>query len=299
MMDKAWLQRRWVAYVLLTLTVFFWGSNAIVARGFYTDVSPLTLAYWRWTTACLFLLPFAWPYLRRDWAVIRSSLSTLIVLGALGISGFNSVLYHAAHSSSAVNITLIQTAMPVVIILLGFGIYGERIKRGQAVGVLLGLLGALVTISHGSLDTLLQLDFVGGDLWMVLATLLYALYSVLLRGRPEIHPLSFLGTTFIIGSLFLLPWYLAERIVVPDAVNFSSGLLASVLYIAIFPSILSYLFWNHGVARVGANVAGLFITLMPIFTAVMGLLILGEPLYWFHLAGLILILLGIVLFSYQ
>jgi drug/metabolite transporter (DMT)-like permease len=285
-----------LAYLLLTLTALFWAGNAIVGRALHTSVHPVTLAFWRWTLAALFLLPFTWKHLRRDWHTLARHWSTMFVLSLLGISSFNTILYHAAHTTTATNIALIQTALPAMILLLGFLLFGERVSHLGLLGMTLTIGGAVVTVIHGDFAFLRNAQFVSGDIWMLLAVFLYALYSVLLRKAPRVHALSFLTATFVVGAAALLPLYLWEWHALGAPV-LTTGLVAGALYVAVFPSIFAYLFWNHGVATVGAGTTGLFNCLIPVFAAVLALAFLGERLHAYHFVGLTLIVAGFALFS--
>lgn len=286
---------RWLAFALLTLTTLFWGGNAIVARGFYMDIPPVSLAFWRWSLATVIVLAFTWKHFRRDWPLIIRSWRIMLLLSFLGIALFNTLVYTGAHTTSAINLGLMQTTMPIMIIVLCFFIYQQRITRLQGLGVLFALAGGVVTVARGELDILLSMQFVPGDLWMLLAMVVYAFYSVLLREKPQIHPMSFVSATFLIGALILLPFYLWERSISESAIQLSPALFAAVAYLAIFPSILAYLFWNYGVATIGPTLAGMFVTLIPVFAAGMSLLFLDDPLEMYHIAGLIFIVAGIVL----
>lgn len=286
---------RWLAFVLLTLTTLFWGGNAIVARGFYMDIPPVSLAFWRWSLASMIVIVISWRQLRRDWSTIIKSWRIMLLLSLLGIALFNTLLYQGAHTTSAINLSLVQTTMPLIVIVLCYVMYRERITGLQTVGVLFALAGGIVTISRGNLEILLGLKFVSGDLWMLLAMVIYALYSVLLRERPKIHPMSFVSATFLIGSLLLLPFYLWERTVTEASITLSPALFGSVAYLAVFPSILAYLFWNYGVSVIGPTLAGLFVTLVPVFATAMSLMFLDDPLELFHIVGLVCIVAGIVL----
>ena len=285
-----------LAYLLLTLTALFWAGNAIVGRALHTSVQPVTLAFWRWALAALFLLPFAWKHLRRDWRALARHWPVMLGLSLLGISSFNTILYHAAHTTTATNIALIQTALPAMILLLGFVLFGERVSRLGLLGMALTIGGAVITVIHGDLAFLRAARFVSGDVWMLAAVFLYALYSVLLRKAPRVHALSFLTATFIVGAAALLPLYIWEWQELGAPV-LSTGLIAGALYVAVFPSIFAYLFWNHGVATVGAGTTGLFNCLIPVFAAVLAFAFLGERLHAYHVIGLALIVAGFLLFS--
>lgn len=286
---------RWLAFVLLTVTALFWGSNAVIGRGFYMDISPISLAFWRWAVATLMVLSFTWKHLQRDWLRMVKAWPIMLLLSLLGISLFNTLLYTGARTTSAINLGLMQTTLPLMIIVLCFVLYGERITRLQAMGVLCALAGGAITVARGSLNSLLDMQFVPGDLWMLLAMLIYGLYSVLLRERPQIHPLSFLSASFLIGSLIILPFYVWECAVTSTPIILSNGLFGVIIYLAIFPSLLAYLFWNYGVSVIGATRAGMFVSLVPIFATALSLLFLDDPLELFHVIGLVFIVAGIVL----
>lgn len=286
---------RWLAYILLTLTTLFWAGNAIVARGFYMDVPPVSLAFWRWSMATVIALAFSWQHFRRDWPLMIKSWRIMLALSFLGIALFNTLVYTGAHTTSAINLGLMQTTMPIMIIVLCYFRYRERITTLQGVGVLFALAGGVVTVARGDLDILLSMQFVPGDLWMLLAMVVYAFYSVLLREKPAIHPMSFVAATFLIGAVILLPFYLWERLVTQTEIHLSLGLLGAVGYLSIFPSILAYLFWNYGVATIGPTLAGMFVTLIPVFAAGLSLMLLDDPLELFHIAGLVFIVAGILL----
>jgi drug/metabolite transporter (DMT)-like permease len=185
--------------------------------------------------------------------------------------------------------------MPAVIVLLSLVLYREKVATRQLGGVLVCILGACLIVLRGDLKTLLTLSFVRGDLLMVIAVVFYGFYSALLRRRPAIHPLSFLAATFALGAAGLFPVYLAERAVTgPFAL--SRGIVLSLLYVALFPSIVAYFCWNRGVDLVGPNRAGLFINLIPAFASLLSVWLLGESIRPFHIGGMGLIAGGMALF---
>lgn len=293
------INSRWLAFILLTCTTMFWAGNAVVARGFYMDISPVSLAFWRWSLAGSVALFISWRHLRRDLPLILKSWRIMLVLSFFGIALFNTLVYTGGHTTSAINLGLMQTTMPIFIIILCYIIYRERITALQGVGVLFALAGGVVTVARGELHNLLNMHFVPGDLWMLLAMVVYAIYSVLLREKPKIHPLSFVSSTFLIGAFILLPFYLWERLGSDATITLSPALFGAVAYLVIFPSLLAYLFWNHGVAVIGPTLAGMFVTLIPVFAAGMSLLLLDDPLEGYHIAGLLFIVIGIILANWK
>lgn len=280
-------------YVLLSLAVLFWAGNFILGRAVRADVPPIALAFWRWAIASLLVCGPALAALRRDWGTIGQHWPILLLLAGTGVATFNTLVYMGLQHTVAINAFLMQTLMPVFIVILSFVLFRERINRGQAGGVILCLIGAITIIVQGDLQVMLNLSLNPGDLLVLLAVISYAGYTVLLRKRPAIHPLSFLAVTFVIGTLMLLPLYLWESLMVRP-IQWNGVTLLSVGYVGIFPSIISYLCYNRGVERIGANRAGLFLYLMPVFGSAMAVFFLSESFRWFHWAGIVLIASGIV-----
>ena len=287
------LLRTLMPYGLLSLAALCWAGNIVLARGVIDLIPPVGFAFWRWLVASVLVLPFAIGHIIRQWREITQSWKPLLLLALLGISGFNTLLYTAVHSTTAINGALIQTTMPAVIILISLVLYREKSTSLQLIGVLLCAAGAAAIVLRGSPAMLQQLNFATGDILIIAAVVLYSLYSVLLRERPAIHPMAFIATTFSLGALGLLPLYIGEL--------FHSGPLAldmrialSIAFVAIFPSIVAYFCWNRGVELIGANRAGLFINLVPVFASVLAIVFLGESVHWYHFAGTILICGGVL-----
>ena len=283
-------------YALLLVPPLCWGGNAVVARGVVDVVPPVSLAFWRWVLAFVILLPFTLRHVKRDWSAAMKSWKWLVLLSFLGVSCFNSMLYTAAHTTTAINVSLMQTAMPAMIILISWVVFRERISTVQFVGVVISMVGACLVVVHGQWKVLVSMRLVEGDVLMLAAVFIYALYSALLRKRPPIHPLSLLIFTFAWGSLMLLPVYIWELVVVgPFPVTLAA--LMSILYVAVFPSIVAYFCWNRGIDLIGANRAGLFTYLVPVFASMMAIFFLGETLHGYHVVGMALILAGMVIFN--
>ena len=285
-----------IVYFLMILPPLFWAGNSVLARGIADLVPPLTLSFWRWIIALVILLPLSWRHLKRDKLQIQQHWHIIALLGLLGIASFNTLLYTAAHTTTVLNMTLMQAIMPAIILLISFFAFGEKVSPRQIAAVALCVCGTAYIIIQGDIDRLVQLDFVRGDLLMLLAVIFYAFYSVFLRRAPKIHPFSFLFCTFSIGALILLPLYLWEQ-QTGGTLQLTTPVISSFLYLGIFPSILAYLFWNHGVRELGANRAGLYINLIPLFAALLAIVLLDERFQGFHLVGSIMICSGLVLFN--
>lgn len=285
-----------IPYVFLIIAPLCWAGNVVLARGLANIIEPASLAFWRWLIAFLILLPFTWSTARDDWAIVVSNWKIMVILSGLGITFFNTLLYSAAHSTTAINVSLIQTVMPAMIIVISMIAFNEKVRKIQIAGVVLCIAGTCLVVLRGDIFTITKLTFARGDILMVIAVILYALYSVLLRKRPEIHMLSFLVYTFGIGTLGLFPLYLWET-AVKNSFMFTGEVVLSILYVAVFPSILAFFCWNRGVEIIGANKAGLFINLVPVFTSIMAIIWLNESLQAFHVTGMLLVFTGMILFN--
>jgi drug/metabolite transporter (DMT)-like permease len=281
------------AYLLLTMTALFWAGNSIVGRAARDLVPPAALSFWRWTFALALLLPLAWPHLKRDWPVLRAHWPVMLILGALGIGAFNTLLYTGLQTTTALNSMLIQSAQPALILMVGGLVMRDRTSARQIAGVLVSLVGVLIVIARGDPALLLALRLNAGDAIIAFAVLLWALYSVLLRKRPPVHPLSFLAASIIVGLAVIIPVYAHEigsgRLIVPV-----TGSALAIAYVSIFPSFLAYLFFNRGVELIGSAATAQYMNVMPLMGAGLAMLFLGETLHFFHVAGLVLVVAGIV-----
>jgi drug/metabolite transporter (DMT)-like permease len=281
-------------YLLLILAVLFWSGNFILGRAFHSEIPPVALAFWRWVGAALLVTLPALPHLRRDRHALVQRWPVILLIATLGIAAFNTLVYSGLQYTEAINAFLLQSLMPVLIVLLSFMIFHERVTKLQGVGILVSLCGAVTIIARGDAGILLSLSINRGDLLVFTAMACYAGYTVLLRKRPQVHPWSFIATTFWIGALLLIPFYLWETLTVATLDPRPTNLMV-IGYVIVFPSIVSYLCFNRGVELIGANRAGLFIHLMPVFGSLMAVFFLGESFCWYHGVGILLIGAGIYL----
>lgn len=281
-------------HLLLTLAVLFWAGNFIVGRAFHADIPPVALAFWRWIGAALLITAPAMRHLRLDMPVLLAEWRILLLLSLAGVATFNTLVYSGLQYTQAINAFLLQSLMPVLIVLLSFLLFRERVMARQVWGILISLWGAVTIVARGDWRVIAQFSFNRGDLLVFIAVVSYAVYSVMLRKRPRVHAFSLIAVTFWGGALMILPFYLWETLTV-RALHPDLRSLAAIGYVALFPSILSYLCYNRGVELIGANRAGLFIHLMPVFGSIMAILFLGEAFLWFHAVGMVLIAAGILL----
>jgi drug/metabolite transporter (DMT)-like permease len=291
------MRRLWnSAWTLLILANLFWAANIVLGRGVVGMVPPIALAYWRWTGAFLVAVGFAWPHLKRDAPVLLRHWGKMLVLSATGIATYNTMSYIGLTSTTALNVLLLQSAGPLIIIVWAFLLFRERPSLRQVVAVLLSLMGVAVIAAHGSLESLLHLSLNPGDVWILVAMVIYGIYAAMFRVRPAAHPMSFLVATMGIGSMMILPFYLWEF---AEGGRVEGGVpaLLAMGYIAVFPSFIAYLFFNRGIELIGAARAGQSWHLMPVFGSVLAVLFLGERFYAYHAGGIALIAAGILLAS--
>ncbi len=281
-------------YLLLALTSLLWAGNFVVGRYVAGHVPPLTLALLRWVGATLIVLPFSYGQVMRDLPVIRAHFWSLLLLAATGISCFNAMSYYALQYTEALNGLLLQSMAPLLVGVWSFALFRDRLSLGQAAGILTSLCGVLLIISRGELDTLLHLKPNIGDVWILIALLIYAFYAAILRTRPPLGGLSFLTIIMALGALLLAPFGLWEALSGRVFLVDTQSLLA-LAYVMVGPSLVAYLFFNRAVELVGANTAAPFLHLMPVFGTGLAIAFLGEQVAWFHLGGYALVITGIAL----
>lgn len=286
----------WLAYAGLVLTPLFWAGNAVVAKGAVADIPPMSMSFWRWIIALVILLPFGLPGVWRQRQVIRQHWLSILALATFSVGAFNSLLYLAAVTTSATNIALINATIPIMVALLAWILLGDRTRPIQALGIVLAILGILAVVSRGNLSVLTGLQAQPGDLIMVLAVFSWGLFSVLLRRQAVPLPaLTFLTVQIACGTLVILPFFLVDLVFISGGFEVNRSTALPMMYFAIFPGILAYAFWNHGVHRIGPAKAAIFMYLTPVFASVMAGIFLGERLGTSHVVGGLLILAGLLL----
>lgn len=286
----------WLAYAGLVLTPLFWAGNAVVAKGAVGEIPPMSMSFWRWIIALVILLPFGLPGVLRHRAVIRQNWLSILALATFSVGAFNSLLYLAAVTTSAINIALINATIPIMVALLAWLLLGDRTRPLQALGIGLAIIGIGTVVARGDLSVLTGLQAQPGDLLMVLAISSWGLFSVLLRRQAvPLPPLTFLTMQIATGAAVIFPFYLIDLLFISGGFELSRSTALPMMYFAIFPGILAYAFWNHGVHRVGPAKAAIFMYLTPVFASVLAGIFLGERLGPAHLIGGALILAGLVL----
>ncbi|MER9919917.1 MULTISPECIES: DMT family transporter [unclassified Mesorhizobium] len=286
------------AYLFLLLTTLLWGGNSVAGKLAVDHVSPMTLVFLRWVLAVAILLPIGWRTIREDWPVVRKHWFVLAALGASGFTLFNTIFYTALNYTTAINVSIEQAAMPVLIIIANFFFFRLRVSWAQIAGVVLTIFGVILTACHGDPRRLLTLELNFGDAIMLVAVVLYSGYSVGLRLKPVMRWQSLMLSLAIAALITSLPFFLWEvatgKVIVPDI----SGWVV-IVYTAIGASVISQITYIRGNELIGANRAGLFINLVPIFGTLLSVLIVGETFQLYQALALALVLGGISLAEYS
>lgn len=284
------------AGLLLSLAATaIWSGNFIVSRTLGHTVDPVLLAFMRWFTATVCLLPFAARALVRERAAIRRNLPYLALTAFLGVTVFNTLIYVAGATTSVLNMALITTSMPAFTILFARVFLGEAITGRMLAGLCAAVVGVVLIVVHGDFAMLLGLEFVAGDLWVLFASSLFAIYSILVRRKPaDLGPTAFLAACFGIGLVMLAP-VAGWRLAVSGPAPMTPVVVGCVLYIGVFASLVAYWCWNGAVSRIGPAMAGMVYYSLPLFSGVEALAFLGEPVGWQHMVGGALIIGGIAL----
>lgn len=290
-------------YVLLMFAPLFWGGNIVAGKLAVGQIDPYLLLVGRWAGATMLLLIIALPHLRRDWPKVRPALPLLSLYGILGYATFNILMYRSAYFTAAVNASIEQAAIPVMVLIANFLIFKVRVKFLQIVGLLLTIAGVLWVATHGEPARILALDVNIGDGMVLIACVLYAAYSLALRYRPDIHWLTFIlvaaaaaFATSLVFQLLLGGGFGKLLAEIPRATPLG---WACILYVMTFPSIISQLFYARGVQLVGPNRASIFINLLPVYGTILSVIIVGESFELYHVVASVLVVAGIVLAEYS
>jgi len=283
-----------LAYLLLSLACLFWAGNFVMGKGISDTVPPMALSFWRWLLAALILLPFAWPHLKKDAPLLKKNWKYYTLMGFIGGASYNALTYLALHTTTATNALVLNSANALFIVLANYLIHKLRPTPGQFIAIIIAMSGMLFIITQGDLQTLKTFTFKSGDLLVLISMIGWAMYTALLINRPPTHLLSFSFVTFMASAVTLTPFIIIEH-------NYFSQLiinvptLAAILYAAIFPGVLAYIFYNRGVELIGGNRAGIVIYLVPFFGAILSFIFLKEIPQIYHLIGFVLIISGVVL----
>ena len=285
-----------LAYLLLVLTTLFWSGNFIVgkAASIY-EIPPFSLNFYRWLFAGAILLPFTLKEILQKKNYIFENIGFFIILGISSITIFNSAVYYSLYYMQVISGVLMISTIPVWIMFISSILGIEKTNKFQIIGVILSLLGVLFIITKSDLNLIKNLDFNKGDLIMASGMFAWALYSALLKKKTyEISQITLLEVVIIIGLLFLVPIYILE-INLGNPLIINKPFVLTLSYVVLFPGLASFFFWIKGISIIGANRAGVFLHLMPIFGSLMAIILFNERFMFYHLLGAIFIIAGITL----
>lgn len=286
----------WRTILLLTLPPMMWAGNAVVGRMLVGQVPPIELNWIRWLGALALLAPVVLAAAHRRGRLPHAPWRVMLPLGVLGVGAYNALQYLALQTSTAVNATLIAASAPAWILGLGAVFFGERVATRQWFGASVSTVGVLCVLTRGDPGRLASLSFVPGDLYMLAATICWSFYTWLLRRRrPDLPGLDFLALQIVWGVVLSAPIVAIEASMTAVVFHWTPWVLAAFAYIAIGPSILAFVCWDHGVARAGATLPVFFANLTPLFATVFAAALLGEWPVAYHGAAFVLILAGIAL----
>jgi len=290
------LPKKYLAYTLLVLASLCWSGNFIVGK-FATlfEIPPLTLNTFRWISVWLILIPFTFKEIYKNLAYIKKNLLAIAFMGVITISTFNSVVYFALNYTQVINAVLVLAIIPAVTIVLSSLMKVEKSNIFQIFGLILSIIGVGSIISNGDVQRIVSLSFNNGDLWMLVCVLSWALYSTLLKkNKFKLSQFSLIQIMVSVGVIFLIPQYFYEQSIGLE-LNFNKAFFLILFYVVVFPAIVAYYCWQKGVEIIGPNRATMFIQLMPLFSAVMAIIIFKEKFELYHFVGAVFIVSGIYL----
>lgn len=283
-----------IAFAVLACLI--WSGNFIAARAVINDIPPVTLAFLRWSVATLILLPFAIKKFSQQKQLVLQNKNYFFWTSLFGVAIFNTFLYIAAHTTSAINMALIGTcSSPIFSVALAAVFLKEKVTPLRIAGMLVMLTGIIYLIVRGSIERLLNFHFTTGDLWVLGAAVFFAGYNVLVRKKPkEMSPIVFLFTTFLTGSVLLLPFRIMEMNQTPS-IEWTAGLALIILYLALGTSVIAFMLWNFTITTLGAARTALFGNLIPLFSSLEAVWLLNEEVTVIHLISGLLIVAGLII----
>lgn len=296
-MDNKHHQRQiLIGISLAVLATFIWSGNFIIARGVIKDIPPVTLSFYRWLTATIVILPFAWKYFFAERKVIKQRFLFFLLAAATGVSMFNTFVYIAGHYSTAINMAILGTCTsPIISVILARIFLKEKIPALRIIGMLVCICGILILLSNGNFQNLVSFKFTKGDWWILAAAFTFAIYNTSVRKKPAaMHPVNFLFVIFLLGTIILLPLYLFE-LKNEGGFAIDSFNLSAILYLGIGASVICFLIWNKAIVALGSGRTALFGNLIPVFSSIEAVFLLNEKITPIHIISFILVVAGLVI----
>ena len=290
------MSKNYLAYTFLILAALFWSGNFIIGK-FATlfEVPPLTLNFLRWVMVWLMLIPFTIKEILANRAYIKKKFLVIGLMGILSISTFNSVVYFALNFTQVINAVLMLAAIPVMIIIFSSIMKIEKTNLFQISGLILSIIGVGTIISNADIQKIISLNFNKGDLWMIVCVFSWSLYSTLLKkNKLRLSQFTLIQIMVTVGLIFLVPQFLYEQSIGLD-IKINKASILILLYVVIFPAIAAYYCWQKAIEIIGPNRSAMFIQLMPLFSAILAIIIFKEKFQLYHFVGATFIISGIYL----
>ena len=296
MNDSHHQRQIFIGISLAVLATLIWSGNFVIARGVIKTIPPVTLAFYRWLSATIIILPFAWKYFIGELKVVKQNFLFFLFAAVTGISMFNTFVYIAGHYSSAINMAILGTcSSPIMSVILARIFVKERIPPLRIAGIIVCIIGILLLLSKGSIDNLLAFRFTNGDWWILAAALTFAIYNTTVRKKPAgMHPVNFLFVIFLMGTLLLLPFYIHE-LNSKGGIEVNAANLSAIIYLGVGASVICFLIWNKAIGALGSGRTALFGNLIPIFSSIEAVLFLHEKITFIHIISFILVVAGLVI----
>lgn len=283
-------------YFLITLCVLFWSANFVIGRFIIDDITPLELAFFRWFFVFLMIAPILIIRHKNILHSLKHNFKILTILAILGITAFNTLLYFGLTATTSTNALIINSTVPILVLLMSYFILKQRINLYQTIGIILSTFGVLFLILKADISNIFTLEFNQGDILVIISSIAWALYSVLIKFKPKgLNDFEYFATIVTIGFILLLPFYLYQGYSIQKELEVLKNNYLIFLYVSIFASIASYYLWHYGIDKIGASKTAQFTHLMPIFGIILASIFLKETLETYHILGAILIALGIYL----
>jgi len=299
MVNKSQSRSVFRGYLFAFGATALWSGNFIVARGLSESIPPVTLAFFRWLVAVTVFTPFAIKTLMHEWPIIKKNIAYFSITSLLGITTFNTLIYYAGHTTTAMNLSLIAISFPIFIILFSRVLYGELLTVKKGVGIVLVLTGVVFLITKGNFFTLLNISFNIGDVWMLTAAIVFAVYSLFLKNKPEgLSVITLQLSTMILGLFFLSPFFLWEQSLVHE-LFLNQTTIPAILYVGIFASLFAFILWTNAVIILGPSKAGMVYYTLPLFSGLAGYLFLHESVGIIHFYSMVFIFSGILITNYE
>lgn len=286
-------QTKGVLFALLA--TLLWSVNMVIASGIKEHIPPIGLAFWRWAIACIVLAPFALKSSIENWKIIKKNIRYLMLTALLGITIFNTLIYFAGKTTSAVNLSLIAISIPLFIVAISRIAFKEKVSNTKLMGIAIIITGVLVLITKGSLQALLHINFSIGDLLMLVACFFFACYTILVRLKPtELPAKVFLFSVFVIGVIFLFPFYIFEHVYYKKVLLDTKTILITS-YVGIFASLVSYYLWNEAIRLIGTSKTALIYYLIPVFSGILAYFFLDQQIIITQIVSMGIIISGLLI----